>query len=67
MIANSDYAAKMYDSRVEYLSFIGRKLNRISTSFELIYPPLLFYFCKKIITKINRIWTYNGNFKFLDS
>lgn len=47
VIANSDYAAKMYDSRVEYLSFIGRKLNRISTSFELIYPPLLFYFCKK--------------------
>lgn len=44
VIANSDYAAKMYDSRVEYLSFIGRKLNRISTSFELIYPPLLFYF-----------------------
>ena len=52
VIANSDYAAKMYDSRVEYLSFIGRKLNRISTSFELIYPPLLFYFLqKKIISK----------------
>lgn len=47
VIANSDYAAKMYDSRVEYLSFIGRKLNRISTSFELIYPPLLFYFLQK--------------------
>ena len=50
VIANSDYAAKMYDSRVEYLSFIGRKLNRISTSFELIYPPLLFYFLQLFLT-----------------
>lgn len=52
VMANSDFAAKMYDNRVEYLSFIGRKLNRISTSFELIYPPLMFYFLsKRVIQK----------------
>ena len=62
VIANSDYAAKMYDSRVEYLSFIGRKLNRA----DLPSITILF-FAKKNNIKKNRIWTYNGNFKFLDS
>lgn len=52
VLANSDYAARMYENRVEYLSFWGRKLNRVSTSFELIYPPLLFYFLsQKIIPR----------------
>lgn len=44
VLANSDYAARMYENRVDYLSFWGRKFNWISTSFELLYPPLLFYF-----------------------
>lgn len=56
VLANSKHAANMYDMRLngvtfEYLSFIGRKLNRISTSFELVYPILLFYNLSK--KKIN--------------
>lgn len=47
-LMNANHAANMYDMRLEggasdYLSFLGRKLNRISTSFELLYPVLLFY------------------------
>lgn len=47
IIGNSQYAARMYDNRIEYLSFWGRKLHAVSTYFEILYPILILYFLIK--------------------
>lgn len=46
-LQDESFASRMYDNRVEYLSFLGRKLNAISSWFEMCYPVLIFYFLSK--------------------
>ncbi len=61
VLMNNNLSSEIYDMRLEgksfdHLSFIGRKLFRISTSFELLYPILLFYYLTKDAIKIKYIY-----------
>lgn len=47
IIGDSSYTYRMYDNRVEYLSFFGRKLHAISTYFNILYPVLILLFLYK--------------------
>ena len=46
-LKDESFASRMYDNRVEYLSYWGRKLNAISSWFEMCYPIFIFYFLSK--------------------
>lgn len=51
MALDAMYDARAYTSYVEPLSSIGRKLFRITATFQLVYPVLLFFYLSR--TKIN--------------
>lgn len=56
MIGNEEaidamYDARVYTSYIEPLSNIGRKLYRITMTFQFVYPVLLFFYLSR--TKIN--------------